>query len=68
MIEFDGKGDKVTRLERWFAKEDKEGKYGRIRDVVEGPDSALYFLTNNTDGSGSPRPGDDKIYRIVPKK
>lgn len=67
-IQFDGKGDKVTRIERWFAKEDKEGKYGRIRDVVEGPDSALYFLTNNTDGRGSPRPGDDKIYRIVPKK
>ncbi len=68
MIEFDGEGDKVTRRERWFAKEDKEGKYERIRDVVEGPDSALYFLTNNIDGRGLPRPGDDKIYGSVPKK
>jgi quinoprotein glucose dehydrogenase len=53
----------VYRIERWFA-----GKYGRIRDVAEGPDGALYFLTNNRDGRGTPRPGDDKIYRIVPKE
>lgn len=61
-------GEKVKRIERWFAKGDYEGKYGRIRDVVEGPDGALYFLTNNTDGRGTPHPGDDKIYRIVPRK
>jgi quinoprotein glucose dehydrogenase len=62
------KSEKVTRIERWFAKDFKEGKYGRIRDVVEGPDGALYFLTNNTDGRGSPGPGDDRIYRIIPKR
>ena len=43
-----------------------EGKYGRIRDVVEGPDGALYALTSNRDGRGSPREGDDKLLRIVP--
>ena len=43
-----------------------EGEYGRIRDIVEGPDGALYALTSNRDGRGSPRDGDDKLLRIVP--
>ncbi|MBI5204961.1 MAG: PQQ-dependent sugar dehydrogenase [Nitrospirae bacterium] len=58
---------KVIRIERWFADGYKNGKYGRIRDVVEGPDGFLYFLTNNRDGRGNPSAGDDKIYRIMPK-
>jgi glucose/arabinose dehydrogenase len=62
------KPDSVKRIERWFASDYNDGRYGRIRDVVEGPDGALYFLTNNTDGRGSPEPGDDRIYRIVPKR
>ncbi|MBA2515275.1 MAG: PQQ-dependent sugar dehydrogenase [Solirubrobacterales bacterium] len=43
-----------------------EGDYGRLRSIVEGPDGALYALTNNTDGRGSPQEGDDRILRIVP--
>ncbi|KAF0144780.1 MAG: glucose/sorbosone dehydrogenase [Nitrospirae bacterium] len=58
---------KVIRIERWFADGYKNGRYGRIRDVVEGPNGFLYFLTNNRDGRGSPGTGDDKIYRIMPK-
>jgi glucose/arabinose dehydrogenase len=45
-----------------------EGKYGRLREVVEGPDGAIYLLTNNTDGRGTPRSGDDRIIRIVPPR
>jgi glucose/arabinose dehydrogenase len=45
-----------------------EGRYGRLREVVEGPDGAIYLLTNNTDGRGDPRKGDDRIVRIVPPK
>lgn len=45
----------------------KEVDFGRIRDVAEGPDGAIYFSTSNQDGRGEPRPGDDKIYRIVRK-
>src|SRR3954452_19127561 len=45
-----------------------EGKYGRLREVVEGPDAAIYLLTNNTDGRGTPRSGDDRIIRIVPPR
>ena len=42
------------------------GRFGRLRTVVEGPDGAIYALTNNTDGRGNPRDGDDRILRIVP--
>lgn len=35
----------------------------RIRDIwLEG--EYLYFISNNTDGRGSPRQGDDKLYRL----
>ncbi|MBN9605847.1 MAG: PQQ-dependent sugar dehydrogenase [Actinomycetales bacterium] len=40
------------------------GELGRLRDVVPGPDGTLWALTNNTDGRGSPRPGDDRIVEI----
>jgi glucose/arabinose dehydrogenase len=39
-------------------------QFGRLRDIVQGPDGALYILTNNTDGRGSPRSGDDKILKL----
>ncbi len=40
------------------------GAHGRLRDVRQGPDGALYVLTSNRDGRGSPRPGDDRILVI----
>jgi glucose/arabinose dehydrogenase len=58
-LRFDG--DRVTRDEALY-----DGDFGRLRSVVEGPDRALYVLTNNTDGRGSPRDGDDRLLRIVP--
>ena len=45
-----------------------EGKYGRIRDIAEGPDGAIYFSTSNRDGRGSPASDDDRIIRLVPVK
>jgi glucose/arabinose dehydrogenase len=42
-----------------------KGVYGRLRDVVSGPDGALYLATSNRDGRGRPRPGDDRILRVV---
>jgi quinoprotein glucose dehydrogenase len=44
------------------------GRFGRLRDVVEGPRGALYILTSNRDSRGRPRPGDDKILRVVPPR
>lgn len=42
------------------------GQYGRLRDVVQGPDGFLYLLTSNRDGRGAPGPGDDRLLRLVP--
>ncbi|RJQ14734.1 MAG: PQQ-dependent sugar dehydrogenase [Nitrospiraceae bacterium] len=66
-IRFDKDAEKPVRIERWFVKDFDNGKYGRLRDVVEGPDGALYFLTSNRDGRGTPASGDDRIYRITPQ-
>jgi glucose/arabinose dehydrogenase len=43
----------------WFVH-----SYGRLRDVVSGPDGTLWFVSNNTDGRGSPAPGDDRLYQV----
>ena len=43
-----------------------EDQFGRIRDVVTGPDGYLYFCTNNRDGRGTPTSDDDRIARLVP--
>lgn len=41
-------------------------RFGRIRDVVVGPDGLIYFCTSNRDGRGSPASTDDRIARLVP--
>jgi quinoprotein glucose dehydrogenase len=65
---------RVERIERWFAPAasessrqsiNGENRPGRLRDAVAGPDGALYVLTNNRDGRGRPRAGDDRILRIA---
>ena len=43
-----------------------DGRYGRLRDVVTGPDGGLYVATGNRDGHGTPAPEDDRIIRLVP--
>ena len=42
------------------------GTYGRLRDVVVGPDGALYIATNDRDGRGSPRAVMIRIRRVIP--
>jgi glucose/arabinose dehydrogenase len=39
-------------------------KYGRIREMAEGPDGAIYFSTSNRDGRGKPASDDDRIIRL----
>lgn len=39
--------------------------YGRIRDVMQGADGSLYFLTSNTDEVGGQAAGTDSIYKTA---
>ena len=45
-------------------KEHFQGQFGRIRDVIVGPDNALYITTSNQDGRGKPDQADDRIIKI----
>jgi glucose/arabinose dehydrogenase len=56
-------GRRVVSQERLLEKQ-----YGRIRDIAEGPDGAIYFSTSNRDGRGKPATDDDRILRLVPIK
>jgi glucose/arabinose dehydrogenase len=42
-----------------------KGQYGRLRDIVEGPDGALYLATSNKDGRGRATAGDDQLLRLT---
>lgn len=67
-LERSGRGYTATSIERLFGKGWSSGRYGRLRDVVVGPDRNLYVLTSNRDGRGTPRKGDDKILKLTPKR
>ena len=56
-------GRRVTSIERLL-----ENRYGRLRDVVTGPDGYLYFCTSNPDGRNTPVAEDDRLLRIVPAR
>jgi aldose sugar dehydrogenase len=60
-VDFDGR--RVVNQERML-----EGQYGRIREVAESPDGAIYFSTSNRDGRGKAGQGDDRILRLAPLK
>jgi len=45
-----------------------EVRYGRIREVTQGPDGFIYFTTSNRDGRGNPAAADDRIFRLVPER
>ncbi len=42
------------------------GRFGRLRTVASTPGGLLWLVTGNTDGRGSPRPGDDRIVLLRP--
>ena len=55
---------------RFFATDkNRTGKIftgkGRLRDIV-AVDGSFYVLTSNTDGRGTPRTGDDRLFKWTP--
>ena len=39
--------------------------YGRLRTVVAVDDHTILLSTSNTDGRGTPKPGDDRILQLT---
>lgn len=56
-------GVNITNVTSHFSDE-----YGRLREVVLGPDNMLYVTTSNRDGRGVSSSYDDKVIRIDPSK
>lgn len=54
---------KISRFEKI-----KDISVGRIREIVQAPDGSIYIATSNQDGRGKKRAGDDKVYKLVPRK
>lgn len=47
---------KIDTVERYYHK-----KFGRLRNVAEGPDGRIYMAVSNQDGRGDPSSADDLI-------
>lgn len=52
-------GPAAATPKAWF-----DGTYGRLRTVMAAPDGTMWLITNNTDGRGTPRAGDDRIIAL----
>jgi aldose sugar dehydrogenase len=57
LVRLDVKGERITGEERLL--KDLQPEAERIRDVVQGPEGAIYLLTDNAKG---------RILKLVPKK
>jgi len=60
-LELSPDGRSAERTERLF-----QGEFGRLRDVLVGPDGSVYVATSNRDGRARPAAQDDRILRIRP--
>ena len=58
----------VINSDQITLKEHLQNQFGRIRDVVLGPDNLLYITTSNRDGRGIPSSTDDRIIKVNPAK
>lgn len=58
---FSPDGNRIIKQEVYF-----QGQFGRLRDVLVGPQGEVYLATSNRDGRGTPAANDDRILRIQP--
>lgn len=62
MFSLNKDGAVVENIESLFKNE-----YGRLREVIQGKDGAIYITTSNRDSQGNPDITDDKIIRLIQK-
>lgn len=56
----------TIKTDRVEMQEHLKRRFGRLREVVVGPDNFLYVTTSNRDGRGVPSEKDDQVIRINP--
>jgi glucose/arabinose dehydrogenase len=64
-IVFDPAAPARVALHEVYLQGDPPGGLGRIRDVIQGPDGAIWVTTSNCDGRGTCGTEKDGIFRIV---
>lgn len=64
-VAFDPKSPSRVQLHEVYLQGDAQNGYGRLREVLMGPDGELYVTTSNCDGRGNCPPQQDKILRIT---
>jgi glucose/arabinose dehydrogenase len=57
--------DRRVRIHEVYLAGDPPGGLGRVREVVQGPDGAVWVTTSNCDGRGTCPPEKDAVLRIV---
>ncbi len=55
-------GDKIINSVPFFKND-----FGRLRDVLTGPEGKVYIATSNRDGRGNPNGSDDRLIQIDAK-
>lgn len=55
-------GTEVEQVRSWL-----QGRYGRLRDVIQTQDGTIYVTTSNRDGRSDTFAGDDKVLKLTPR-
>ena len=64
-VSFDANAPGRVRAHEVYLQGDAPAGYGRLREVVMGPDAQLYVTTSNCDGRGTCPPDRDRILRVT---